>query len=355
MPPTRRSRATCSARPSNYGYLDARLLRNELRVDPPNHKADAVLEMETGLRYRFGTTTDRAGGDRRCARAPVHALRAGRAVRHDGGAAHPVRARRQPVFLHRRSAAGRAGPREPPRAREHSRGPEPAQPLFVRRAATEPTRTCAARFNGKTAASTAAAIASTWSCKARVRTAEPGVALHHSDRRSGAREARVRDHVRESSSSADVDTREFQVRAQHHAGQRAVAAGVLRHGHEHVHAVGVARNARTRCSFPASASRSCRRAISARRCSHARSSCSCVARITCFGSDSDFLQLDTTAERTFDLTPEVASAAARRSRREPRRRIQPAARHRALLRRWRPQRARLRLQRAVARGAGTDR
>jgi translocation and assembly module TamA len=41
---------------ANFGYLDARLLKNELRVDPPNHKANVTLEMETGLRYRFGTT-----------------------------------------------------------------------------------------------------------------------------------------------------------------------------------------------------------------------------------------------------------------------------------------------------------
>jgi translocation and assembly module TamA len=42
---------------ANYGYLDAKLTRNELRVDPEHHKADALLEIETGARYRFGTTT----------------------------------------------------------------------------------------------------------------------------------------------------------------------------------------------------------------------------------------------------------------------------------------------------------
>jgi translocation and assembly module TamA len=41
---------------SNYGYLDARMTQSELRVDPPNHKADVLLEIETGPRYRFGTT-----------------------------------------------------------------------------------------------------------------------------------------------------------------------------------------------------------------------------------------------------------------------------------------------------------
>ena len=42
---------------ATYGYLDARMTRNELIVDPQNHKARAGLELETGARYRFGETT----------------------------------------------------------------------------------------------------------------------------------------------------------------------------------------------------------------------------------------------------------------------------------------------------------
>ncbi|MBX5459510.1 MAG: BamA/TamA family outer membrane protein [Steroidobacteraceae bacterium] len=42
---------------SNYGYLDARMLKSELRVDPEQHTAQATLEFETGSRYRFGPTT----------------------------------------------------------------------------------------------------------------------------------------------------------------------------------------------------------------------------------------------------------------------------------------------------------
>ena len=42
---------------ATYGYFDAKLIRNELVVDPPNHKANIALEMDTGERYRFGTTT----------------------------------------------------------------------------------------------------------------------------------------------------------------------------------------------------------------------------------------------------------------------------------------------------------
>ncbi|HEY1491025.1 MAG TPA: POTRA domain-containing protein [Steroidobacteraceae bacterium] len=42
---------------ATYGYFDAKLIRNELVVDPPNHKANIALAMATGERYRFGTTT----------------------------------------------------------------------------------------------------------------------------------------------------------------------------------------------------------------------------------------------------------------------------------------------------------
>jgi translocation and assembly module TamA len=42
---------------ATYGYLDARLIRNEMVVDPPNHTANIALEMDTGMRYRFGKTT----------------------------------------------------------------------------------------------------------------------------------------------------------------------------------------------------------------------------------------------------------------------------------------------------------
>jgi translocation and assembly module TamA len=44
---------------ATYGYLDARLTRNELLVDPPSYSATIALELETGERYRFGPTTIR--------------------------------------------------------------------------------------------------------------------------------------------------------------------------------------------------------------------------------------------------------------------------------------------------------
>jgi translocation and assembly module TamA len=42
---------------ATYGYLDARMTRSELKVDPPQHRASMVLELETGERYHFGATT----------------------------------------------------------------------------------------------------------------------------------------------------------------------------------------------------------------------------------------------------------------------------------------------------------
>ncbi len=42
---------------ATYGYLDARLTRHELLVDPKAHTASIALTLETGMRYRFGATT----------------------------------------------------------------------------------------------------------------------------------------------------------------------------------------------------------------------------------------------------------------------------------------------------------
>jgi outer membrane translocation and assembly module TamA len=44
---------------STLGFLEARLLKAELRVDPRNYSATADLELDTGTRYRFGSTTAR--------------------------------------------------------------------------------------------------------------------------------------------------------------------------------------------------------------------------------------------------------------------------------------------------------
>jgi translocation and assembly module TamA len=41
---------------ATYGYLDAKLTRSELIVDPASRKASVALELQTGERYRFGAT-----------------------------------------------------------------------------------------------------------------------------------------------------------------------------------------------------------------------------------------------------------------------------------------------------------
>jgi translocation and assembly module TamA len=42
---------------ATYGYLDARMLKNEMRVDPQARVAEVTLEFDTGERYHFGKTT----------------------------------------------------------------------------------------------------------------------------------------------------------------------------------------------------------------------------------------------------------------------------------------------------------
>jgi translocation and assembly module TamA len=42
---------------ATYGYLDARMVRNEMRVDPRAYVAQVDIEFETGERYKFGDTT----------------------------------------------------------------------------------------------------------------------------------------------------------------------------------------------------------------------------------------------------------------------------------------------------------
>lgn len=42
---------------STYGFLDARMTRNEMRVDPQARVAQIYIDFETGERYRFGETS----------------------------------------------------------------------------------------------------------------------------------------------------------------------------------------------------------------------------------------------------------------------------------------------------------
>jgi translocation and assembly module TamA len=44
---------------ATYGYLDAHMIRSEMRVDPHAYLAQVTIEFETGPRYKFGNTTIR--------------------------------------------------------------------------------------------------------------------------------------------------------------------------------------------------------------------------------------------------------------------------------------------------------
>jgi translocation and assembly module TamA len=44
---------------ATYGYLDSRMLKNEMRVDPVARVADVAIEFDTGPQYKFGATTIR--------------------------------------------------------------------------------------------------------------------------------------------------------------------------------------------------------------------------------------------------------------------------------------------------------
>src|SRR6187549_2841295 len=44
---------------ATYGYLDSRMVKNEMRVDPVARVADVTIEFETGSQYKFGATTIR--------------------------------------------------------------------------------------------------------------------------------------------------------------------------------------------------------------------------------------------------------------------------------------------------------
>ena len=78
---------------ATYGYLDAKLVRNEMLVDPPNHRADIALELDTGARYRFGKTTISQDVVKDSLVRKLPALPGRGALRPDAGAAHPVRTR----------------------------------------------------------------------------------------------------------------------------------------------------------------------------------------------------------------------------------------------------------------------
>jgi outer membrane translocation and assembly module TamA len=78
---------------ATYGYLDARMLRSEMQVDPARTSANIFLQLDSGERYYFGATTIEQNAVRDERGAPFPALPRGRALQRAAAAAHAVRAR----------------------------------------------------------------------------------------------------------------------------------------------------------------------------------------------------------------------------------------------------------------------
>jgi len=184
---------------ANYGYLDAKMTKNDLLVDAPNHKADALLEIETGNRYRFGTTTI----EQDVIRDPL----VRRYMRYEQEEPFDMTELLRTQFALDDSqyfSTVEVLPGEPDRetawcpsaftpTRTSARAPQLA-------AVMEPTPPSAARSNGKTVASTRPATASAWSSKRRrnSRASNPITSFPSATRRS--RSWRSRPPTRSSSS-----------------------------------------------------------------------------------------------------------------------------------------------------------
>ena len=149
---TRRSRAGCCAprRPTATSMRACCATRCAWIRRPT--LAQIAIEFETGERYRFGATTIKQDSIDDALMRRFLRYKRERLLRRDRAAAHAVRARRQPVLLHRRSAARRSRSRKAHRAHQHRRRAESPPSLPVRRRLRHRHRRCAARSRGKTGA-----------------------------------------------------------------------------------------------------------------------------------------------------------------------------------------------------------
>ena len=118
---------------ATYGYLDARMLRNEMRVDPPGLRREREHRIRDRRALSLRQDHHHPGRHRRAAGAPLPALPGERSVQRHRAAAHAVRARRQPVFLDGRGVARGPRPRESHRPGQHPGGAESQAPRPVRR------------------------------------------------------------------------------------------------------------------------------------------------------------------------------------------------------------------------------
>ena len=132
------------------GYLDAKLERHELIVDPEAQTADVHVALTTGGRYQFGRDPDRAERDQRPAVRGLPALRRGAALFAGARPQHPVRARGQQLLLDRLGDSGRPGPQDADGARHGARRTRSNATATASAPATAPTPACAANSPGTT-------------------------------------------------------------------------------------------------------------------------------------------------------------------------------------------------------------
>ena len=335
-----------------------------MRVDPRRvRRADIDIEFETGERYQFGATTITQERHRRFAGAPLPALPGRTAVRRHRAAAHAVRARRQPVFRHGRSAARRARPREAHRARSASAPNRTAATAISSAWATAPTREVRGTVAWEDRRVNTRGHRFRTEVKRRRRSTQSLDARYIVPIGDPATEKFTLQLTGEHERLADIDDRSinFMPSLTHLRdswfGEHCVATRHLRRAAAHrirVRRVAAAQNTQTLLipgiSFALVPRNYLGEALFSRtlyaelRGSH-----------NALGSDSDFLQVRVQAERVFDFATEVARAAARRHRRHRGVEHQRPRAVAALLRRRRPQRAWLRRQRPVARGTGQGR
>ena len=334
-----------------------------MRVDPQARIADVTIEFETGAAIPVRRDHDQPGRDRRIAGAALPALPRERAVQRHRAAAHAVRAGRQPVFLHRRSAARGPRPRGAHRANRASR-PSPIAAIATSSAwDTAPTRRCAARSPGKTGASIARPPLPHGD-QGRGARRNRWTRATHAHRRSGHREIHAAAHRRTRTSrrhrrpAPSISRPSFTHVRRSWFGrafwQRVTYVELLRH-RVRIRRIEPHRKADTadsRHQLRAGAAA----ITSARRCSAARCSWSCAARTarwvrirtSCRCACRPSACSTSQAPKWHVLLRGDIGATAVSQHQRPR----AVA---ALLRRRRSQRARLRRQRSVAGGAGHDR
>ena len=164
LPPRLRGRARrrWSTRRPSTGYLDANFETSEIRVDLERYRRTSSLHFDTGPRYRFGEVTLPPGRPRSGPPARLRHLQAGRAARRRQGPGDAERALGQPLLEPRRGGAPPGPGAGAWRCRSRSTWCRPSTSAGPAAPATARTPARAARgawsCGGSTAAATAAQV-----------------------------------------------------------------------------------------------------------------------------------------------------------------------------------------------------